>query len=178
MLIILILGLTNFLLEFQPEFSANIAELISKFLDLQSKPVCFVAHNGNRFDYPILRAELSKTNQFVFDGILCIDSLQMFKDIQKQQNNRLIGNSSTKTIPVEFLDGYDELLLRITEEVETKLECISKRKNLKEIQKRNETTPKKQSIVGSRCQDVVDYSDTLSCRVTDDKPAKKQLNFG
>lgn len=167
-----VVGLTNVLLEYQPEFTDNIVVLICRFLELQPKPLCLVAHNGNRFDYPILRAEVSKTGLSLLNDILCIDSLEMFKDLQKQQQHNEFQNSScSKAVPVEFLDGYDELLVSITEEVETNLEFYNKKNSVEQVQKMNETTPKKKSLTESAFDDFVE-----NCSA--EKLVKKRLNFG
>lgn len=81
-----------------------------------------------------------------------------------------------KSVPVEFSDGYDELLLSITKEVETKLECLDKRKTVEEIQKINETTPKKKSAKESHCQGIVKYCTDFN--VSDKRSVKTKLNFG
>ncbi len=46
-------------------------------MERQVSPVCFVAHNGYKFDFPILRDELRKVNSVLSDSLLCIDSLKM-----------------------------------------------------------------------------------------------------
>lgn len=53
--------MSNYALEHLGSFTSNTVEMINKFLEHSPKPVCLVAHNGNGFDYPILRAEIAKT---------------------------------------------------------------------------------------------------------------------
>ncbi|KAK7079557.1 hypothetical protein SK128_019056 [Halocaridina rubra] len=86
-------GLSNELLHRLPTFSTKSAEAISLFLDLP-KPVALVAHNGTRFDFPLVMAELSNvmehiTDSFTFRDLQCVDSLLAIRHIDaciKQEN--------------------------------------------------------------------------------------------
>ena len=49
-------------------------------------PVCIVSHNGRQFDFPILKAEIQRVGGQIADGLLCMDSLEVFK-----LNPRLFG---------------------------------------------------------------------------------------
>lgn len=149
----------------QPHFGPQTCNIINNFLDSQRKPICFVAHNGNYFDYPILKAELHKAGCELIDNILCIDSLQMFRELDKaktattenpkckeclyvkgesdQFNQRNVevdmhNLPTQKNIPIELCDEYDELLFSVVDGVE-----MSSIKNAKEVQSLNENTPKK-----------------------------------
>lgn len=53
-------GLDNFLLEDLNKLDANTVNLMKSFFNQLSKPVCLVAHNGNGYDYPILKYHLNK----------------------------------------------------------------------------------------------------------------------
>lgn len=44
-------------------FECEIYELIRYFLQCLTPPICFVAHNGNKFDYPIFLWELECINK-------------------------------------------------------------------------------------------------------------------
>lgn len=181
----MVAGLYNDTLEYQPEFSYETVELIKKYLNIHRKPICFVAHNGNRFDYPILREHFHRVVNELSDDILCIDSLLAFKDLhtstseneinnvgvvaesQKEANFRLSDNEmgthlidqlsnkiipsasicsidkhhkNTTNVPMEFLDGYDLLLSQAVEDMEKK---VFRKSTAEEIQKINETTPRK-----------------------------------
>ncbi|XP_045463127.1 uncharacterized protein LOC123672855 [Harmonia axyridis] len=152
-----ITGLSNNLLEYQSTFSLNVVKTIDNFLNLHKKPICFVAHNGNLFDYPILRAEINKVEGTFFEDILCIDSLKCFKDlheessiptassadedcrvIREEVDGPISKKAKTETdIPIEFTDGFDELLCKAINEYEESVK-------MQNIQKKNETTPQKQ----------------------------------
>lgn len=146
-------GLSNDLLEFQPGFTHETVSMINKFLESYRKPLCFVAHNGNRFDYPILRAHIHKTNSELLNDILCIDSLEAFRELHlvDQEIDLKVNDSSLnktseqlkKYVPFEFSDNYDEILCEAALEVEKQ---YSHKLSIPEMQKNNETTPKKQII--------------------------------
>lgn len=61
------LGLDNLMLEHINKMDTNTVDLINRFLNQLKKPVCLVAHNGNKFDYPILARQLKNLvcNSFV-----------------------------------------------------------------------------------------------------------------
>lgn len=46
-------------------FDVEIYELITFFLRRLIPPICFVAHNGNHFDYPVFLSELKCINKVV-----------------------------------------------------------------------------------------------------------------
>ncbi|GFN91151.1 three-prime repair exonuclease 1 [Plakobranchus ocellatus] len=53
--------------------------LIHQFLKNLPHPVCLVAHNGNRFDFPLFLAHLKEWQQMIPDDILCADSMVAFR---------------------------------------------------------------------------------------------------
>lgn len=74
-------GLNNDLLHRLPGFSQESAEAIRLFLDFP-KPVALVAHNGSRFDFPLLKAELKNViSMDKFPDLHCVDTLKAVKDI-------------------------------------------------------------------------------------------------
>nr|CAH7728705.1 unnamed protein product [Callosobruchus chinensis] len=161
-------GLSNFKLEEQQKFSGATVEMINTFVKHNTPPVCLVAHNGSRFDFPILRKEINDANVPLVEDVYCIDSLTMFRDISKVtsesfelEKDASCSNSSSE-IPLDLTDGYDSLLVSISEEIENTV--LPK---AVQAQKLNETTPQKQIIR--------DYSPMKKLKVLN---AKKQLNFG
>jgi DNA polymerase III epsilon subunit-like protein len=74
-------GLDNYNLTDQSKFSKNTGELINSFLALLPSPVCLVAHNGNAYDFPLLKAELEKSGTKLDSKILCVDSYVGIKEI-------------------------------------------------------------------------------------------------
>ena len=58
-----ITGLDNYNLNGQSKFDKKTVDLINSFLLLLPSPVCLVAHNGNDYDFPLLKAEMDKTGK-------------------------------------------------------------------------------------------------------------------
>ncbi|XP_072015932.1 three prime repair exonuclease 2-like [Amphiura filiformis] len=67
-------------------FDEDAAKLMQLFLRRQQQPVCLVAHNGDRFDFRLLRTELKKIEQSLDDGVLCADSLIGFYETDLESN--------------------------------------------------------------------------------------------
>lgn len=138
----LVAGLSNELLEQQTAFSNNVVNVIKNWLSLSESPICFVAHNGDRFDYPILRAELHNASGDLSEEIVCVDSLKAFKALDAIDD--VAKPPEPEDVPAVFDDGYDELLCEIADEMENKLKQLTPA----EMQKLNEITPKKQKLSG------------------------------
>ena len=80
-----ITGLDNYNLTGQSKFNKSTGDLINSFLSLLPAPVCLVAHNGNAYDFPLLKAELEKAGTQLKSDILCIDSYVGIKEIFKKE---------------------------------------------------------------------------------------------
>lgn len=74
-------GLCNDLLEHESSFNKTVADTICNFLSIYTKPISLVAHNGNRFDYPIFKAEFIRQEYSLPEDLLCTDSYLGFKDV-------------------------------------------------------------------------------------------------
>ena len=79
-------GLDNYNLSGQSAFNKNTGELIKNFLSCLPSPVCLVAHNGNAYDFPLLKAELDKLGIQLSAEILCADSYIGIKEICNQKS--------------------------------------------------------------------------------------------
>lgn len=167
-----IAGLDNFLLEHQSNFQKETVKLINRFLETQEKPICLVAHNGNRFDFPILRTEIHRTGQEFLGDVLCVDSLDAFRDLHKRRELQETEMTSSGEVPLEFQDGFDEILCQIADEMEG---GEKKRISVEEIQRINETTPQKKISVR---KDL--FASTSSAKPTTsvNKNVFKKLDFG
>ncbi|XP_047550817.1 three-prime repair exonuclease 1 [Lutra lutra] len=65
-------------------FDADLACLLRAFLQRQPQPWCLVAHNGDRYDFPLLQAELAVLGlASVLDGALCVDSIAALKALER-----------------------------------------------------------------------------------------------
>ena len=69
-----ITGLDNYNLTSQTRFDANTGDLLKTFLARLPNPVCLVAHNGNAYDFPLLKAEMKKASIHLGSEIVCADS--------------------------------------------------------------------------------------------------------
>lgn len=64
-------------------FDADLASLLRAFLQRQPQPWCLVAHNGDRYDFPLLQAELAVLGlASVLDGAFCVDSIAALKALE------------------------------------------------------------------------------------------------
>ncbi|XP_014363818.2 three-prime repair exonuclease 1 [Papilio machaon] len=90
--------LSETLLAIQPTFKERVKTLNS-FLEELPKPVCLVAHNGNRFDFKILTAEYKDVNAKFPRDLLCVDSITGFRELDKK-NKTINNNHRQKTKPL------------------------------------------------------------------------------
>lgn len=135
----MILGLSNELLEHQPKFSFEIVDSFKKWMAFNRGPICLVAHNGNRFDYPILKAEIAKVENDLPEDILCIDSLDAFRYIDNTIETKEVIDENAESLPL-----CENLETNYAKSAMTPLD----------LQKLNETTPKKQKISPELVQQI------------------------
>jgi len=77
-------GLSNYNLEHQARFRDGAGPAMAGFIASLAAPVCLVAHNGDRFDFPLLVKEInlaSKAGTVINmpDNLLCCDTLKFFR---------------------------------------------------------------------------------------------------
>ncbi|KAK6626954.1 hypothetical protein RUM44_009431 [Polyplax serrata] len=94
-------GLENEMLMNIKPFTATDAEMLNHFIDRLPSPVCIVAHNGYKFDFPILQKHLHQLNITLPDSVYCADSLKAFQEIfpnsrQSQWQNKNSNQPSEK----------------------------------------------------------------------------------
>lgn len=58
--------LDNYNLEHQGKFDEDVYCLILSFLNRLRRPICLIAHNGFKFDFPILKAEIAKLGKVCY----------------------------------------------------------------------------------------------------------------
>ncbi|XP_008572308.1 PREDICTED: three-prime repair exonuclease 1-like isoform X1 [Galeopterus variegatus] len=64
--------------------SAQVIAACHGFLQRQPQPWCLVAHNGDRFDFPLLRAELAMLDlASALDSAFCVDSIAALKALER-----------------------------------------------------------------------------------------------
>jgi len=69
-----ITGLDNYNLSGQATFDKETGQLLNIFLERLPKPLCLVAHNGDSYDFPLLKAELEKAGVMIPYDTLGADS--------------------------------------------------------------------------------------------------------
>ncbi len=77
-------GLSNYNLEHQARFRDGVGLAMAGFIASLAAPVCLVAHNGDRFDFPLLVKELSLASKAgsvinMPDDLRCCDTLKFFR---------------------------------------------------------------------------------------------------
>jgi hypothetical protein len=55
---IIISDLTDELLQHHSPFDEHLFSMLNEFIERLPQPVCLIAHNGLKFDFPIIQAEL------------------------------------------------------------------------------------------------------------------------
>jgi three prime repair exonuclease-1 len=78
-------GLDNYNLSGQATFDTQTGELLNSFLARLPAPLCLVAHNGDLYDFPLLKAELEKAGITLPPDTLCADSYIGIKEIFKRR---------------------------------------------------------------------------------------------
>ncbi|XP_068624889.1 three prime repair exonuclease 2-like [Battus philenor] len=134
-------GLCNDLLEHETRFNLDAYGVIISFLKVLAKPVCLIAQNGHRFDFPIIKNHLEKLHVSFPSDLLCADSLYAFFDI-------LETNSSRTNLDEDKTKQHSD-----TKKKESVSEDVNNQLTMQEI---NETTPKHQKIVKSDVQKFIE----------------------
>ena len=99
-----ITGLDNYNLTGQDKFDKSTGDLLNAFLSRLPFPVCLVAHNGNAYDFPLLRAELVKAGAEFGPNIFCVDSYVGIKEIFKMD----MGYSLAKCVKPKDTENIEE----------------------------------------------------------------------
>ena len=77
-------------------------ELLNSFLAHLTPPLCLVAHNGDKYDFPLLKAELEKVGITLPINTLCADSYLGIREIISRKEQ--IMHSNTENITDGLLD--------------------------------------------------------------------------
>ncbi|XP_076664807.1 uncharacterized protein LOC143367084 [Andrena cerasifolii] len=194
-----ITGLSNENLNEAESFNGEIYALVTNFIKRLKAPTCFVAHNGNQFDYPVFLWELQNIDKVLSKDILSIDMLHLVeaffsgeKNPIKQTNDAQgINCISRVTEDINNLlnDGNDEMLSDALDSAMNYSSLNSCDKNetaarehhntvldtprtscSKSMQDINEKTPESQKILESRYHSANFRNKKESC-------SRKKLNF-
>jgi len=179
-----ITGLNNDLLENQNRFNSQTVKLLKSFLENLPQPMCLIAHNGARYDYPLLQAELVNTGlQNLIDDIYIIDSLTALKEIFNQQGqddlyeDSLIfkhGRFDTENMPLmdEEITSAEVKKPRLRDEDELNLFKTTPEKSLDTILENDNPPPTGHSLNRRRTSELLS-----SDRRKNGAKVKKKLSF-
>ncbi|XP_024871036.1 uncharacterized protein LOC112454073 [Temnothorax curvispinosus] len=176
-------------------FENKLYELITHFLQRLTPPICFAAHNGDKFDYPIFLGELERINKIFNNEILCIDTWKMFQDFFKKRDlepkvvQDLLNDEYNDSLSMLDMDVVMEEVPKVvatTSTVQTMLFCGDKytkviNNNVEKysndtniqssnnpLQETNEKTPKNQ---------IMKLDNVFAQRPFKKNNSKKRLNF-
>ena len=96
-----ITGLDNYMLDGHSKFSKSTGSLINSFLSHLPSPVCLVAHNGDAYDFPLLKAEMEKVNTPLDPMILCVDSYTGIRSIYKKRAEETQEETSPNKLSID-----------------------------------------------------------------------------
>ena len=102
-----ITGLDNYNLTGQDKFEKSTGDLLNAFLSRLPFPVCLVAHNGNAYDFPLLRAELVKAGVEFGPNNFCVDSYVGIKEIFKMD----MGSSLAECVKPADTEDIEEIFI-------------------------------------------------------------------
>ena len=145
-----ITGLDNYNLSGQAPFNRNTGELINSFLGYLPQPICLVAHNGNQYDFPLLKAELEKVGMALPSDTLCADSYLGIKEIFRKREE----------VKHSQCEKYQEMTSLVAETSEIK----NMDESCKEIERENSKTPTK--TLSSNKQKSVDIKSARDLKIT------------
>ncbi|XP_063104879.1 ATR-interacting protein isoform X2 [Cavia porcellus] len=80
-------------------FDKNLVTLLLAFLQRQPQPWCLVAHNGDRYDFPLLQAELAMLGLAgALDGAFCVDSITALKALEQSSKTSEHGSKRSYSL--------------------------------------------------------------------------------
>ena len=127
-------GLDNYNLSGQSTFELKTGVLINSFLASLPSPICLVAHNGNLYDFPLLKAEMKKAGIDLLYETLCADSYvgikEIFKNRGKVQNDKIENalkptKSSGSNDINEVIQSEEKITKQKKEYAETETDCLT-----------------------------------------------------
>ncbi|KFB50546.1 AGAP006662-PA-like protein [Anopheles sinensis] len=141
-------GLYNDLLEKEGKFDGSAGEMVKHFLDRLQKPVCLVAHNGNRFDFILLKQHMLRIGVMLPSFLYVVDSLPAFREIEADVEKSYFESNEGLDSEIPDLE-YQTIC--IMEELERAND------GLKDRQRINETTPRSAQVERKYKQTLREY---------------------
>ncbi|XP_033308602.1 three-prime repair exonuclease 1 isoform X2 [Bombus bifarius] len=80
-------GLSNENLKEFPCFNCDIYNLVLNFINRLAAPACFIAYNGNNYDYPIFLSEFKNIEKNFSENVLSIDMMHLVKEFFSCKQN-------------------------------------------------------------------------------------------
>lgn len=117
-------GLSSQMLQNEEKFDENAASLIGCFIKKLQQPVCLVAHNGDKFDFPILKKQLGVC---LPANLKRLDSINFFRFIDPPHGRAWKSYKQTD-IYKRFFNEEPRKAHDAESDVITLLKCISKHK--------------------------------------------------
>ncbi|XP_069501447.1 three prime repair exonuclease 2-like isoform X2 [Ambystoma mexicanum] len=92
-------------------FDARTVALIQDFLLRQAQPVCLVAHNGDRFDFPLLKTELQiHSSDLSGPGpVYCLDTMQAMVELDERRGTTPAVRKGAYTLPGLYKRFFNDL---------------------------------------------------------------------
>ncbi|XP_040178791.1 three prime repair exonuclease 2-like [Rana temporaria] len=133
-----ITGLDNELLRSceKKTFDESLINTVIQFINRQAQPVCLVAHNGFNYDFPLLKTELHQQDHDLPSSILCVDSLQAFRNLNSEERprtKRSKGQFTLKGIHEQFFGKEPNISHSAEEDVLTLILIILKADRLLDV---------------------------------------------
>lgn len=159
-------GLDNYNLEHQSHFNDDTANTVLSFLNRLKKPICLIAHNGDKFDFPLLKSEIERLGKvcnikyLVFfstltflcctqelpSHVLCCDSLSVFKELDSGEAVLEICETRIETDKAPVTYSKAELLSNSVASENRNLNGTPGEKTVNPFQYVNERTPIKRPL--------------------------------
>ncbi|PZC83671.1 hypothetical protein B5X24_HaOG207198 [Helicoverpa armigera] len=77
-------------------FNDDVCNAINSFLSCLEKPVCIIAHDGFKLQFPLLKVKFSRSKCSLLDDLMCTDSIYAFYDILALENKEGTKSSRSK----------------------------------------------------------------------------------
>ncbi|XP_058119707.1 uncharacterized protein LOC131281181 [Anopheles ziemanni] len=140
--------LYNDLLEREGKFDGGAGEMVKLFLDRLQKPACLVAHNGNRFDFILLKQHMLRIGVMLPSFLYVVDSLPAFREIEADVEKSYFENNEGLDSEIPELEYRT---IGIMEQLERENDGMNDR------QRCNETTPRSAHVERKYKQTLREY---------------------
>jgi len=157
--------LTNEILEHERKFDENAGKTILGFLNQMQQPCVLIAHNGDKFDFPILKKVIDDLELDVPESIKVVDSLPIFKDIELVEEvnaSNQANEQSEKDVGVKPLEN------------DPKLENLSNTYEQKEME---EMANAVEAILQENVADQVDQAEPFKRNSTNTTPSTSSTSL-